>query len=182
MKNRTSVQVELCPNRLAGIGLKKEEILKNCLSRGGRVMPVEAKDRKPDLINRLIKVWENSVRATHLFLSDSEIKNIKKYVPKALNEIAHLIIAEDEANCLVAFMGIENGTLEMLFIAPEERGKGLGKWLIQYGIENYSIERLTVNEQNLQAKGFYEHMGFRVYKRTDLDEQGNPYPIFYMSR
>jgi putative acetyltransferase len=37
-----------------------------------------------------------------------------------------------------------------------------------------------VNEQNPQAKGFYEHMGFQVYKRTDTDEQGNPYPILYM--
>lgn len=142
---------------------------------------VEVKDRKPDLINRLLEVWENSVRATHLFLSDSEIKNIKNYVPTALNGVAHLIIAEDEASFPVAFMGIEGSTLEMLFIAPEERGKGLGKRLIHYGIENYSIVRLTVNEQNPQARGFYEHMGFRVYKRTDLDEQGNPYPILYMS-
>ena len=23
-------------------------------------------------------------------------------------------------------------------------------------------------------------MGFRTYKRTELDEQGNPYPILYM--
>ena len=69
----------------------------------------------------------------------------------------------------------------MLFIAPEERGKGLGKRLIQYGIENYAVERLAVNEQNPQAKGFYEHMGFQVYKRTDLDKQGNPYPLLYMS-
>ncbi len=60
--------------------------------------------------------------------------------------------------------------------------RSMGKRLIHYGIENYSIERLTVNEQNPQARGFYEHMGFRVYKITDLDEQGNPYPILYMSR
>lgn len=40
--------------------------------------------------------------------------------------------------------------------------------------------RLMVNEQNPQAKGFYEHMGFRVYKRIDLDEQGNPYPLLYI--
>lgn len=72
----------------------------------------------------------------------------------------------------VAFMGIEAGALEMLFISPEERGKGLGKRLIQYGIENYSVERLAVNEQNPQAKGFYEHMGFHVYKRTELDDHG----------
>ena len=142
----------------------------------------EVKNRTPDLTGRLLEVWENSVRATHLFLSDGEIQNIKKYVPQALTEIAHLIIAEDGAGRPVAFMGIADGTLEMLFISPEERGKGLGRRLIQYGIENYAVERLAVNEQNPQAKGFYEHMGFHVYKRTDLDEQRNPYPLLYMSR
>ena len=141
----------------------------------------EVKNRTPALINCLLEVWENSVRATHLFLSDSEIRNIKEYVPQALREVAHLLIAEDEAGRPVAFMGVEKGSLEMLFIAPEERGKGLGKNLIRYGIENYGVERLTVNEQNPQARGFYEHMGFQVYKRTDFDEQGNPYPLLYMS-
>ena len=143
---------------------------------------VEVKERTPDLIKGLLEVWENSVRATHLFLSDSEIQSIKKYVPQAVNEVLHLLIAEDESGRPVAFMGVEAGSLEMLFIAPEERGKGLGKRLIQYGIKNYSVEKLTVNEQNPQAKEFYEHMGFQVYKRTDLDEQGNPYPLLYMRR
>ena len=141
---------------------------------------VEITNRTPDLIEGLLAVWESSVRATHIFLSDDEIKSIKEYVPQALNGIARLIIAEDDAGRPVAFMGIEDGTLEMLFISPEERGKGIGKRLIQYGIESYGVERLAVNEQNPQAKGFYEHMGFQVYKRTDLDEQGNPYPLLYM--
>lgn len=141
---------------------------------------IEITNRTPDLINQLLEVWESSIRATHLFLSDSEIQNIKEYVPQALGGIAHLIIAEDEAGRAVAFMGIEDGTLEMLFISPEERRKGLGKRLLQYGVENYDVKRLAVNEQNPQAKGFYECMGFRVYKRTELDEQGNPYPLLYM--
>ncbi len=141
---------------------------------------VEITNKTPDLIERLLEVWESSVRTTHLFLSDSEIKSIKEYVPQALNGVAHLIIAKDETGLPVAFMGVEDGTLEMLFISPEERGKGLGKRLIRYGIENHGVKRLAVNEQNPQAKGFYEHMGFQVYKRTDLDEQGNPYPLLYM--
>ena len=140
---------------------------------------LEVADRTPDLINQLLEVGEKSVRATHLFLSDREIKNIKEYVPQALNGIAHLMIDAGEAGRAVAFMGIEDGTLEMLFISPEERGKGLGKRLIEYGIESYSVERLAVNEQNPQAKKFYEHMGFHVNKRTGLDEQGNPYPLLY---
>ena len=143
---------------------------------------LEITDRDAAPINRLLEVWEASVRATHLFLSDMEIKNIKEYVPRALNGVEHLLVAEDAKGCAVAFMGIDDGSLEMLFISPEERGKGLGKRLIQHGIENYAARRLTVNEQNPQAIGFYEHMGFHVYKRTKLDEQGNPYPLLYMVR
>ncbi len=77
-------------------------------------------------------------------------------------------------------MGIENSRLEMLFIAPDERGHGLGRQLMQYGIENYDINKLTVNKQNPQAVGFYAHMGFKTYKRTDFDEERNPYPLLYM--
>ena len=143
---------------------------------------LEVTDRTPELAERLLEVWESSVRATHLFLSDDEIESIREYVPRALRGIAHLVIAEEETGCPVAFMGVEDGSLEMLFIAPEERGKGLGKRLLQYGMENHGVERLAVNEQNLQARGFYEHMGFRVYKRTALDEQGNPYPLLYLRR
>lgn len=141
---------------------------------------LEVEERNSDLISKLIAVWEASVKATHLFLSDSEILSIKEYVPQALKSVDKLIIAENEEEKPIAFMGIENETLEMLFITPSERRQGLGKLLIQYGISNYKVNRLTVNEQNPQAKGFYEHMGFHVYKRTDYDEQGNPYPLLYM--
>ena len=141
---------------------------------------LEIEERNSDLISKLIAVWEASVRATHLFLSDSEILSIKEYVPQALKNVDKLIIAENDEEKPIAFMGIENETLEMLFITPSERGQGLGKQLLQYGISNYKVNRLTVNEQNPQAKGFYEHMGFHVYKRTDYDEQGNPYPLLYM--
>lgn len=114
-------------------------------------------------------------------VSDAEIENIKKYVPEALNRVAHLIIANDEEGHSVAFMGIEDEVLEMLFITPEQRGKGLGKVLLSLGIKKYGVKQVTVNEQNPQAKGFYEHLGFKGYKRTDNDEQGNPYPLLYMS-
>ena len=141
---------------------------------------IEVNQRTQDLIQQLLIVWEKSVRETHLFLSDAEIKSIKNYIPQALEEVAHLIIANDEEGHPVAFMGIENEVLEMLFITPEQRGKGLGKDLLSLGIEKYGVKELTVNEQNPQAKGFYEHFGFEVYKRTDRDEQGDPYPLLYM--
>ena len=139
----------------------------------------EVQTRTSVLIQNLLMVWEKSVRATHLFLSDAEIKQIKEYVPQALRGISRLIVAEKE-KVPVAFMGVEHGRLEMLFLSPSERGNGFGKQLLQLGIQNYGVKELTVNEQNPQAVGFYEHLGFETYKRTDHDEEGNPYPLLYM--
>lgn len=68
----------------------------------------------------------------------------------------------------------------MLFIQVNARGQGIGKQLLRYAIKNFDVKELTVNEQNPQAIGFYEHLGFVTYKRTDLDEEGQPYPLLYM--
>lgn len=141
---------------------------------------IEVKDRTPQLIDELLEVWENSVRATHKFLSSEEILEIKKYVSQALSSISHLIIYSDENKNSIAFMGIEGNKLEMLFITSNCRGKGIGKKMFLYGIENYGVNDLAVNEDNPQAKGFYEHMGFKVYQRNELDDQGKPYPVLYM--
>lgn len=141
---------------------------------------MEAIDRNPTLTGQLLEVWESSVKATHLFLSEEEIENIKNYVPQAIQEIPYLIIAVNEHQVPVGFMGIAEQHLEMLFISDVERGKGLGRELLTFGIEKYSVNDLAVNEQNPLAKGFYEYMGFNVYKRTECDEQGNPYPLLYM--
>ena len=140
----------------------------------------DMEDRDSLLLEQLLNVWENSVRATHFFLAEADKEDIKKYVPQALRDISHLIVAENGQGVPAAFMGIEGQKLEMLFISPEETGRGLGRKLLQYGMQNFAINTLGVNEQNPQAKGFYEHMGFQVYKRTDHDEQGNPYPGLYM--
>ena len=143
-----------------------------------RIIEVIKRDEK--LLRALINLWESSVRKTHTFLSGDEIKNIKQYVPLALKDVACLIIAENENSRLRGFMGIEGKKLEMLFLDPEERGKGIGRRLIEYGIKNYNVNEVAVNEQNPEARGFYEHMGFKLYKRSENDEQGNPYPILYM--
>lgn len=140
----------------------------------------EVKDLNCSLVDSLLKIRESSVRATHLFLSEAEIQRIKAYVPLALKGVARLVIAKSPSGHEIAFMGVENGRLEMLFLSPEVRGQGLGKQLLQYGIQHYGIREVTVNEQNPQAVGFYAHMGFKTYKRTDRDEEGGPYPLLYM--
>ena len=49
----------------------------------------EVQERKQSLLDALLDIWERSVRATHLFLSDAEVKSIKDYVPQALKSVEH---------------------------------------------------------------------------------------------
>ena len=143
---------------------------------------VEYTRRSPDLITQLLTVWERSVKATHTFLSGEEIARIKPHVPEALEQVPHLVVLEDEAGIPAAFMGIAERKLEMLFLAPEMRGKGWGKRLLQYGLERYAVEEVTVNAQHTQVLGRYEQMGVRTRRGTTGWVQGGGNPILYMRR
>ena len=142
----------------------------------------ELSERTPEMLRRLAAVWEDSVRGSHDFLSDPEVADIRRFVPQALEGVAHLVVAEEEPGNPGAFLGVEGDRLEMLFLSSAERGKGLGKRLVQYGIQEYGVREVTVNEQNPQAVEFYKHLGFAEYARSQRDEQGGPYPILYLRR
>lgn len=138
-------------------------------------------ERDEQLISSLVTVWESSIRATHDFFSGTNIREIKKYVFQAIEEIPILVVAVDNKETL-AFMGIAEDKLEMLFITAQRRGQGIGRNLLEIGINDYEITEVCVNEQNPQALAFYEYMGFTIYRRSELDEQGNPFPILFLHR
>lgn len=142
----------------------------------------QVENRTQSLIDQLVVVWEGSVRATHLFLSDEEVLAIKEYVPQALAGVQYLYVAENDQGVPLGFMGIQDQKLEMLFVDANQRGTGVGKQLLNLGFEKHQVNELAVNEQNPQAVGFYEHLGFEIVDRSELDEQGNPYPILIMKR
>lgn len=141
---------------------------------------VESDARSSEAVEKLTHLWRESVAATHTFLSACEIDEIEPDVRTGLRSVKTLVVAAGSGGEFCAFMGIENRRLEMLFVAPQMFGRGIGRRLVEYGIEKYRLDSLTVNEQNPRAVGFYEHLGFKLCKRTDFDEQSRPYPLLYM--
>ncbi|MEO5295889.1 GNAT family N-acetyltransferase [Enterococcus cecorum] len=143
-------------------------------------IPILELDQRDTYLQLIVQLWEANVKVTHTFLTKEEIQNIKQYVPQAVEHEPHLCIALSEKGELLGFIGVADQRLEMLFIQVNARGQGIGKQLLRYAIKNFDVKELTVNEQNPQAIGFYEHLGFVTYKRTELDEEGQPYPLLYM--
>lgn len=137
-------------------------------------------DQRDTYLQFIVQLWQANVKVMHTFLTEEEIQNIKQYIPQAVAHVPHLCIALSEKGALLGFIGVADQCLEMLFIQVTARGQGIGKQLLRYAIKNFDVKELTVNEQNPQAIGFYEHLGFVTYKRTELDEECQPYPLLYM--
>lgn len=86
----------------------------------------------------------------------------------------------DGAGQVAGFVGVVDGKVEMLFIHPEWRGQGVGRRLLKHAVEALGATRVDVNEQNEQAVGFYQRMGFAVEGRSELDGLGKPFPLLHM--
>ncbi len=131
-------------------------------------------------IDEILDTWESSVRATHDFLSEEDIISIKPHVVEGAKYVSKLLCVRDKQGTIKAFMGIHDSKIEMLFVSNDSRGNGIGKKLVEYAIQVLNINYVDVNEQNPQAVGFYKYMGFQVFKRSEFDDQGNPFPILHM--
>lgn len=127
----------------------------------------------------VIRIWEASVRATHHFLNPEDITFYKSIIPEALPQVK-LFIYENEGQA-AGFMGISGNTLDMLFIDPDYRRKGIGSKLFQYAQSEFQISRVDVNEQNQQAVDFYLKTGFVQTGRRATDDFGKAYPILELT-
>jgi len=135
---------------------------------------IEEKD-----FHEITDVWEASVRATHHFLKEEDILFFKPKIAGYLAQTESFCIRNEEGR-IVGFIGISGETVEMLFIHPSARGKGLGKQLLHFAFSEYEVDKVDVNEQNEQAIPFYGKMGFEVVGRDALDGNGKPYPLLHM--
>ncbi|ACU60449.1 GNAT family N-acetyltransferase [Chitinophaga pinensis] len=127
----------------------------------------------------IITVWEKSVRATHHFLQEEDIQYYKPLILNTYLDAVELRCARNAAG-IAGFVGVAEHNIEMLFIDPEYRGKGVGKQLLDYSIKMLHADKVDVNEQNEQAVGFYLHCGFEIIGRSALDSSGKPFPILHM--
>lgn len=134
----------------------------------------------PHDYDQLLSLWEASVRSTHHFLTEDDIRFYKPLVRNEYFPAVELYILRNDAGKIAAFMGLSPELVEMLFVHPDEQGKGYGKQLMEYALHEKHIYKVDVNEQNEQARLFYQHIGFRVVSRDDTDAMGKPFPILHL--
>ncbi|MDQ4141337.1 MAG: GNAT family N-acetyltransferase, partial [Bacteroidota bacterium] len=131
----------------------------------------------PKDFEEITEVWEASVRATHPFLREADILYFRPLILNEYLKAVNLFCVKNAQGQIIGFLGTSEDKIEMLFIKPDVRGKGIGKKLVLYALNNLKLKKVDVNEQNQQAVGFYEHLGFITISRSEVDSLGKPYPI-----
>ena len=112
---------------------------------------------------------------------EENIKTLKPLILAHYFDAVDLRVAKNNNGDIVGFICVPDGNIEMLFIDPGVRGQGIGALLTHNAIQNQQASKVDVNEQNPQALGFYQHIGFNVIGRSEKDGQGKPYPILHLS-
>lgn len=135
--------------------------------------------------DRLLQLWERSVRATHHFLAKSDIVTLRPLVAQELaSDALDWWVVVSAGETLIGFLGFVNDTIEALFIDPQHQGRGAGKLLVAHAQSLAEGRGLAVDvdEQNEAALGFYGALGFFVTGRSPTDSGGRPFPILHLER
>lgn len=128
---------------------------------------------------RVIEIWRTAVDATHDFLTSKDRLELDEMVCGFLLQVP-LWLAVDSQDFPLGFMLISDGHMDALFVDPAHHGLGIGAALVHHGLSLHPKMTTDVNEQNVQAIGFYERMGFHKIGRSPLDNQGRAYPIIHL--
>lgn len=128
---------------------------------------------------RVLDIWRDAVDATHDFLTRADRAAIEEEV-KGFLPFAPLWLAVDTRDRPVGFMLLDGASMEALFIDPAHRGAGVGRALVNHALGLHPVITTDVNEQNAQAVGFYQRLGFVATGRSERDGQGRPYPLIHL--
>jgi putative acetyltransferase len=127
----------------------------------------------------LLAIWLASVRATHEFLTEEDIQALYPVVRDQVLPTLELWALLEHAD-LIGFSALSGNKLEALFLHPDHLGKGGGRRLVEHARALKGPLLVDVNEQNPQARRFYESMGFEVFDRFETDDAGRPFPLLRM--
>ncbi|MGA7436553.1 MAG: acetyltransferase [Luteibacter sp.] len=128
----------------------------------------------------LLSLWLRSVRATHTFLSETDIVALIPAVRDGALVMLEVWVLADHDDRPLGFMGLDGAKLEALFIDPAHTGNGGGTKLVAHARQLKGALTVDVNEQNPDALAFYVAQGFRATGRSETDGEGRPFPLIHM--
>lgn len=122
--------------------------------------------------NEEFGVTEEDIRSKK-FLSEEKVQRWVESIEKQNLGDNRTLVAKEGDKILgfcVVFKDKEFNVVSALYISPNRQGEGLGKRLLEEGLNWLGDEKdiiLDVASYNTQAIEFYKRMGFEIWKEED---------------
>ncbi|MGO4696113.1 acetyltransferase [Paenibacillus sp. 2TAB26] len=141
-----------------------------------KIVPYQENDH-----DKLVDIWYQAVRHTHTFLTDKDIAFYHQMLQNGALKEVEIWVEVNENKVPTGFIGLDGTKIEMLFVHPDNHGRGIGSRLIKHAeaLKGSSLQ-VDVNEQNEGAFTFYKRYGFVQQGRSELDSSGRPFPILHL--
>jgi putative acetyltransferase len=129
----------------------------------------------------LTDLWERSARSSHAFMGDEVFAQQRPRVRDLLLPSMDVWVAETSGEKL-GFVGAREDVVELLYVAPEAQGRGLGPALLSYvdgGAGPHSVE---VYADNTVGVAFYRGQGFVEQLRYAVTVGGGTFEVMRLTR
>ncbi len=122
----------------------------------------------------VVQVWLKASIQAHSFIGRAYWEGKAEDMRTLYLPLSEVIVDEDpESGELTGFMGLVDGYLAALFVAPEHQGKGIGTRLLKLGKKIRDELELCVYAENRRAVRFYREQGFRLAGERVEEETGH---------
>lgn len=129
----------------------------------------------------LTDVWERAARSTHQFMGDDDFAELVPRIRDLLLPSMDVWLAAIDGRP-VGFVGARDEHVELLYIAPEAQGRGLGPRLLAELAEGAGPRTVEVYAGNSVGLGFYRSQGFTETRRDPTDGAGRSFAIVHLER
>lgn len=92
----------------------------------------------------LSEVWEKAVRSSHHFLTEQDLNYYRSRMKNVYLPAVEIYTIKKQRR-IVAFMGLSDEMVEMLFVLPSEKGNGYGSALLDFALSEKHINKIDVN-------------------------------------
>lgn len=127
------------------------------------------KFRNEDL-EQIMQLWLQSNVQAHSFIEKTYWKSHYSEVRKMMPEAE--IYVFDSGEGILGFIGLQEDYIAGIFTEENNRGRGIGKHLLQCAKQNHSSLSLHVYLKNERAVRFYEREGFMIAGEQSDEETG----------
>ena len=130
----------------------------------------------------LTEIWRRAARSTHAFMGDDALDDLAPRIRDLLLPSMDVRVAIVEGQP-VGFLGArDDDHVELLYIAPEAQGHGIGPMLLRQLGAGRGPRSVEVYAGNTVGLGFYRSQGFHEVRRDPTDLAGRPFAIVHLER